>query len=326
MPLPVPISPAPGVALLTWAEDHIDVLKAHLRETGLVWLRGFTAAEPDLAQQLLTLLGVELMDDVFFSTPRSAVADKTFTATEYPRDRVIPLHSEMAYLNVFPRLLCLHALVCADTGGETTVGDLDAVTADLGELPERFHQARVRYLRVFHPGVDIALTTAFGTDDLDEVHAIAAKYGMTLDIGDGGGPRLTYTGPGALRDTATGNLVWFNQAALHHPARLDGPVRDVLTQMYGAGSLPRQACYGDGTPITDATVETIAAVLERHTRLVAWQPGDVVLLDNLRYLHGRASYEGARTVHVAMGMPCHDGLRAPLFTVAEDSPRSTPVG
>ncbi|MER6367266.1 TauD/TfdA family dioxygenase [Streptomyces mirabilis] len=309
----VPSAPAPGTPLLDWVRAHRSDVCRQLSETGLVWLRGFTASEPDVAQELLTLLGVELMEDVFFSTPRSVVTGKTYTATEYPADQRIPLHSEMSYLNTHPRLLCFHALTCAKSGGETAVGDLDAISRDLGDLPARFHDAGVQYRRVFHTGVDIPIDVAFGSDDPSEIAAIADRYQMALHKVDEESTQATYTGPGALRDTVTGQFVWFNQAALHHPARLPASVRTILTEMFGEGCLPRQSYYGDGTPISDSLVGEITAVMDRHTQYLKLHPSDVVLVDNLRWAHGRAPYHGMRTIHVAMGMPCEGSYRKPLF-------------
>lgn len=310
-----PFRPASRTALLEWAADSVDTIWTMLRSDGVVWLRGFTATRHDLAQQLLTTLGVDLMDDVFFSTPRSSVSDKTFTATEYPSNQQIPLHSEMAYLTRFPRLLCFHTLACPEQGGETTIGDLDAISADLGALTTAFLDRGVRYIRIFHTGLDIPLTTAFGTEDLDEIATIASAHGMAFDAGgEGRPPRLTYTAQGALRDSVTGTAVWFNQAAVHHPARLPTQTRAVLIKMYGPEGLPRQATFGDGASIPDETINEINAALTRHIQLIRWAPGDVVLLDNLRFAHGRQPFVGKRTVHVSMGMPCRDALRTPLLS------------
>lgn len=313
MSLLEPYRLASRTSLLEWAADSLDTIWSMLRSDGVVWLRGFASSQHDLAQQLLTILGVDLMEDVFFSTPRSSVSDKTFTATEYPSNQQIPLHSEMAYLTRFPRLLCFHALACPEKGGETTIGDLDAISSDLGILTTAFLDRGIRYVRVFHTGLDIPLSTAFGTDDLDEIATIASAYDMTFDAGrEGCPPRLNYTAQGALRDSVTGKAIWFNQAAVHHPARLPVQTRAILTKMYGPEGLPRQATFGDGVAIPDETINEINSALNRHTQLIRWEPDDVVLLDNLRFAHGRQPFVGKRTVHVSMGMPCRDALRMPL--------------
>jgi len=44
-------------------------------------------------------------------------------------------------------------------------------------------------------------------------------------------------------------------------------------------------------------------VYARHTVREPWQPGDVLVVDNLRMAHSREPYEGRREVVVAFGAP-----------------------
>lgn len=302
-----------GARLLDWAPEHLDTLRDALHVDGVVWLRGFAATEPDLCQHLVALIGGPLVEDVFWSTPRSRVADKTFTATEYPARETIPPHSEMAYLTRYPRLLAFHALQCAETGGQTTVADLDAVSTELEDLTTEFEQRKVRYVRVFRDGIDIPVTTAFGTDDPTQIATIAESHGMHLETAADGTTRLTHTAQGALVDATDGRNVWFNQVHLSHPARLPQPTRDALTALVGPDGMPRQAFFADGESIPDHVIHTIGSTFARHTVPIDWRPGDVVLIDNLRHAHGRLPYTGARTVHVAMGLPQTGDRRQPLF-------------
>ncbi|HUR04770.1 MAG TPA: TauD/TfdA family dioxygenase [Nonomuraea sp.] len=302
-----------GLRLLDWAPDNLDRLREALRVDGVVWLRGFAATEPDLCQHLLVLIGSPLVEDVFWSTPRSRVSDKTFTATEYPARETIPPHSEMAYLTRYPRLLAFHALRRAETGGQTTVADLDAVSADLADLAAEFEQRKVCYVRVFRDGIDIPVTTAFGTDDPAEITTIAETHGMRVETAADGTTRLTHTAQGVLVDATDGRHVWFNQAHLSHPASLPQPTRDALTALVGPDGMPRQAFFADGEPIPDRVIHNIGSTFARHTVPIDWLPGDVVLIDNLRHAHGRLPYTGARTVHVAMGLPQTGDRRRLLF-------------
>jgi alpha-ketoglutarate-dependent taurine dioxygenase len=54
-------------------------------------------------------------------------------------------------------------------------------------------------------------------------------------------------------------------------------------------------------------------VLERCTLPVAWQPADVLIIDNMRYMHGRLPFEGTRKLHVAMSTGQTEPTRTPLF-------------
>jgi hypothetical protein len=280
-----------------------------------VMLRGFRNTEPDLCQRLITLLGGSLMENVFWSTPRSRVADKTFTATEYPAREEIAPHSEMAYMPTYPRLLCFHALKSAETGGQTTVADIDAVSADLGGITDEFLRRSVRYVRVFREGLDVPLSAAVGTDDPQQIARIAQEYGMTIEAVGDGVTRLSHIARGALADAEDGHPIWFNQMLLYHPARLPASVRRNLIDLLGADGLPRQVCFADGGAIPETTVDAVARAFNRHAQSITWQASDVVLVDNTRYAHGRRPFTGQRAVHVALGFPQSGEHRTSLDAV-----------
>ncbi len=69
----------------------------------------------------------------------------------------------------------------------------------------------------------------------------------------------------------------------------------------GVANLPSDAEFGDGTPIPDEVIDQIHAAYQRHSVALDWKPGDLVMLDNQRFAHGRAPYDGRRRVLVAMG-------------------------
>jgi hypothetical protein len=59
--------------------------------------------------------------------------------------------------------------------------------------------------------------------------------------------------------------------------------------------------YGDGSPIPDEVAEHITDVYRRCEAAFAWEPGDVLVVDNLLVAHGRRSFRGERAMLVAMG-------------------------
>ncbi|MBV1862652.1 MAG: TauD/TfdA family dioxygenase [Nannocystaceae bacterium] len=144
------------VELLTGqsSQDVLDGMRSHkarieqgLSERGAVLLRGYQANDPNTAAESLSVLGGELLDDAFWSTPRSGVTGKTFTATEYPSARTIALHSEMAYMSQWPRFLAFHSIDVAEKGGETSLANLDQISAALGPILEAFATKGVTYRR-----------------------------------------------------------------------------------------------------------------------------------------------------------------------------------
>ncbi|WP_267188558.1 TauD/TfdA family dioxygenase [Pseudomonas aeruginosa] len=83
---------------------------------------------------------------------------------------------------------------------------------------------------------------------------------------------------------------------LHMPPAL---ARALLDEV-GEQGLPRNAYYGDGSPIEAEVLDTIRAAYREETRAFAWERGDVLMLDNFISVHGREPYTGERKVLVAM--------------------------
>lgn len=91
----------------------------------------------------------------------------------------------------------------------------------------------------------------------------------------------------------TGELCWFN--AIHLMSRY---LRD-LRQTPAPEILNKDVYFGDLTPISLADLEHINKACEQNIVKVPMMKGDVVLLDNYRFLHGRASFQGRREHKVA---------------------------
>ena len=302
----IAIADARALGAARWEDEARAALASH----GAVLLRGPVLRE-DGVEVALEIIDDELLDDAFWSTPRSKVGGKTLTATEYPSPRTILLHSEMAYMKTWPRLVAFHALVVAETGGETTICDIDAVSAALGDTLMPFADKGVQYRRTFQRGVDIPWQTAFQTEDKADVAEVAQRNGMFIEWLDGDALVTTHTAQGAVR-AEDGRPIYFSQAHLFHESALDPDKRDQIVQVFGRDRLPRQAFYGDGSPIADADAQKVRDAFEAHQTGMVWQAGDVLILDNMRYAHGRMPFTGARRLHVAMARAEHVPERTPI--------------
>jgi hypothetical protein len=67
------------------------------------------------------------------------------------------------------------------------------------------------------------------------------------------------------------------------------------------GEPPRNAYYGDGSPIEEGALEQIREIYTKEAVVFAWQKHDILLLDNMLAAHGRNPYRGARNIVVGMG-------------------------
>lgn len=300
-----------GVDVCEWVDANLSQVKQTLIDRGGVMLRGFRAEAETTAEEVLGRVGYELLDDAFWSTPRTGVARKTFTATEYSSDRSISLHSEMSYMTKWPRLIAFHALVVAEEGGATTICELEPVSQALGPVLARFQDHGVIYQRTYRKGVDVPWQKAFQTEDKARVAEIARSIGMELNwIGDVLQTRHAAQGCVSTED---GRPLWFNQTHVFHPANLAPNALASLIKLFGRDQLPRNAFYGDGAEITDETVHAVNAAFDERAFGIPWRAGDVVILDNMRFAHGRAPFKGSRKLHVAMANQFEATRRTPLF-------------
>ena len=82
---------------------------------------------------------------------------------------------------------------------------------------------------------------------------------------------------------------------------LDAKTRNALLSVYAEDELPRNAYYGDGSPIEPQILEDIRKAYQAETVTFAWQAGDILMVDNMLVSHGRNPFEGERRVLVGMG-------------------------
>ncbi|WP_165611612.1 TauD/TfdA family dioxygenase [Cognatiyoonia sediminum] len=304
-------APNPNTELNAWIADNFDQVKDGLDQAGLVLFRGFDTEDAATLKNTLGLFGADPMTDARWSTPRSSVGEGAFTSTEYPAEQWIVLHSEMSYARLWPRLLMFQCKIAAETGGATTIADLQAVSDSLGDIVAEFHEREVIYQRNFRAGLDIPWQTAFGTEDKDEVLEIGRRNGLEVEWRPDGTLRTAQQAQGAIE--GPNGALWFNQAHLFHPCQLPSQTRQALVAALGADGLPRNAVFGDGEPIPDATIERILEVLTQHTESIDWQDNDLSIIDNMRWMHGRSPFTGSRKVLAAMGQPQEAPALTPVF-------------
>jgi alpha-ketoglutarate-dependent taurine dioxygenase len=288
--------------LCAWAALHRRAVDDLVERHKAVLFRGLRIDTVDRFQALLAGLGADLLDYAERSTPRSTVDDKVYTSTEYPPSDEIPMHNESSYSQRWPRRVFFCCLRPAAQGGATPIADSRVVYAHLdAHLRQTFLDKRVMYVRNYGQGVDLTWQDAFQTDDRRQVEAYCRAADISFEWFDGGSGLHTHqVRPAALCCARTGERVWFNQAHLFHVSSLEPALREALRGVFPPDRLPRHACYGDGTAIDDDVMYEIRAVYARVRLLVEWQAGDVLLLDNLFYAHGRLPFAGERKVIVAM--------------------------
>jgi alpha-ketoglutarate-dependent taurine dioxygenase len=290
-------------APLAFAEREGPALAGAIRETGMVLLRGVALDTPAAFEGFVRALDGAPLPYRDAHTPRTRLHGNVYTSTEYPASQSIPFHSENSKNRAWPRRLWFQCVVPSRTGGETPLSDNAAVYRTLApSTRRRFEERGVLYLRSCSDGAGpgVPWPTIFGTRTRAVVEARCRARGLDFTWRADGVLHLRHRGAAVRVHPERGEPLWFNQAHLFHWSGLPDGVREEMLRVLGEDGLPSNAAYGDGTPIEADVIAEIRSAYEAHATERAWLARDVLVVDNLRFAHGRRPYTGERQVRVAM--------------------------
>lgn len=299
---PLVIEPnAEDLSLPGWAAANRERLDALLLERGAILFRGFRVDSVERFQEVARAVTPDLLDYRERAAPRNEVADKVYTSTEFPADQWIPLHHEMSYSHNWPKRIWFYCAQPAAEGGRTPIADDRVVLGRISpDLRRPFLEKKVMYVRNYGEGVDLPWQQVFQTTDRAEVEAYCRKAGMGLEWRGGDRLRTRTVRPAMVTHPQTGDSLWFNHAHMFHVSSLDTATRRALLAQFAPDELPRNAFYGDGSPIPDEVLEEIRSAYRETSVAFPWQRGDALLLDNFLTSHGREPFSGPRRIVVAM--------------------------
>ncbi len=226
---------------------------------------------------------------------RINVTERVFTANEAPPSTTIYLHHEMAQTPIYPGKLFFHCEIAAEKGGATPLCRSDLLFEELERRdPARakaFEQRGVRYSNVM-PGADDASSgqgrswrSTLGVETREQAEARLQSLGYEWEWREEDSLRVTTPELPAVRELGDGRKSFFNQLIAAFCGWSDtrnDPARAVT--------------FGDEEPITNDDMAAAIAISEELTYDHAWQPGDVVLVDNYSVMHGRKPFVGKRRV------------------------------
>jgi alpha-ketoglutarate-dependent taurine dioxygenase len=295
-------APDPDLDLAAYLDSHLESIEEMLCGAGAVLFRGFAVRTPEDFQAAVRSSSQTLLSYSYRSTPRTEEIPGVYSSTEYPPAEEIPMHNENSYARAWPLRLWFYCHQPAAAGGATPIADSREVANRLDPaLVKRFADLGVMYVRNYRKGMDLPWQEVFQTSDKAEVQRFCDEAGITYEWrGDGDELRTRQVCQGVATHPRTGAVVWFNQAHLFHPSALDEEIREAMLGLFGLEGLPRYACYGDGSPIADEDLDAIRETFQAGMVDVAWEQGDVLMLDNMLAAHGRRAYTPPRRILVAM--------------------------
>lgn len=304
-PLPAVVRPGDAVVdLAGWVAANREDLAGRLTDTGAILFRGFAVTGTGDFERVAAAYSPDMVDYYERSTPRQVISGKVYSSTEYPQERVIPLHPESAYSHYWPRTLWFCCLAAPASGGATPLADNRRILRSLDpEVRARFTRRGIRYIRTYHEGFDISWQNAFQTEDRQVVEDYCRRAGLSWQWRPDGVLRTEHVLDSVVRHPVTGEELWFNQVHAWHISALEPAAQQAMLSTFGADNLPRNVTYGDGSPIEPGDIGALGAAHEEAAVRFPWQHGDVLLIDNMLVSHGREPYSGERRVVVAMSDP-----------------------
>jgi alpha-ketoglutarate-dependent taurine dioxygenase len=287
-----------------WLTDTLPAIRAELLRSGCLLIRGLpVAGTTDFA----TIRDVLLPRPAGYrekATPRSDYGHGVFSSTDLPAAQPIRLHNENSYTLEFPGLLLFGCLVAPDEGGATTVGDMRMALRLLPPaLRERFTEMGWLLVRNYSEMAGLPWRTSFATDNRAAVEAYCRDNVVSYEWLEDGSLRTRQRRAAIITHPVTHEPLWFNHVAFWNKWTLDAEVREILLDTFGEDGLPFGTYYGDGTGLGEADAGVLNHSYDQVTMREAWQPGDLMLVDNLLCAHGRESFRGNRKIVVSMGDP-----------------------
>ena len=300
--LPLIMEPASDqVDLADWARNNREYIANKLHTHGGILFRGFNLKTPQDFERVAAGIYTELFSE-YGDLPREGVGGKIYTSTPYPEDKRILYHNESSHMNRWATRISFFCVIAAKEGGCSPVVDCRKVYQGLDPaIRKEFEEKGVMYVRNFSDGLDVSWQHFFQTDDRSVVEVTCRKQGFICEWVGKDDLRVKQRCRAVLRHPVTGEMSFFNQVQLHHVHCLDPAVRDSLLSIFKREDLPRHVYYGDGSEISDAVMDHVGEIYEKHAVRFTWREGDMVSLDNMLAAHARDSFVGPRKIVVALG-------------------------
>lgn len=310
---------AQGTPLGGWLVIEAARIRHILDLEHAVLLRGFDVLDPEALGSAARLISSEeALDYRYGITPREKLNSGVYTSTELDQKLNLAPHGELSFASKWPLTIFFSCVRPSTTGGQSPIADMRSVLTSLDpEARHAFEEHGVLYVRNYGAETrseDVSWMQAFETTDPTEVESFCTASDIQMEWLPGMRLRTMKTTPSVRVHPRTGERVWFNQAHLFHSSTIERRIRRGLLARYGSRGLPRNSFFGEGSQIPSWMIEEVQRAIDVHTVMFDWRAGDLLVLDNMIYAHGRRPFEGERRVLVSMAEPYDGKLDQPLMS------------
>ncbi|KAL4898888.1 hypothetical protein BDW74DRAFT_189650 [Aspergillus multicolor] len=294
-------------------------LTSLLAKHGALLFRGLPIHSAEDFSAFAHAFGYKPHEIIGIVVERPLLAPNVAPANEAPKEVRIYNHNESPQVPHAPEYIFFYSQKAPDKGGETPISSsLELFHRARAEIPEFIDllaekgiksQVTYKVERQYVGGS--TLRQAFGKDFVDgddeetkkqKVEAQIARYGRGeytsfewIIDDDGEGLVLTHrlpvirTQPGTNLPTLFTGLAAYYKNAIEAKRGSSAGRKNVAHQL-----------FGDGTPIPEEYLATLARITDGIRVLHKWQEGDVLVYDNIIAQHGREPWEGEQGDRVVL--------------------------
>jgi alpha-ketoglutarate-dependent taurine dioxygenase len=301
----------------TFLKTNGEPLRALLLKYGAILLRGFPIQGAQQFSQVIEGLQLgRFVNYIGGDSPRDKVEDKVYTSTEAPPTLHIPLHQELSFVKNHPRHIYFYCETAPRSQGETIIGDARKILRAIDpDVLERFKVKGLKYTsNYYHKNALMrwvnrmqrahkSWTEVFETENKKAVEKHCATQEFEWQWTKNDWLRIMQTRPATLMHPITNEEVWFNQAHLYDfNPKLLGWSRYLGAKLFywRRHTLLHEIAHADNSKVAKQDLYHILDVLHENTIAYPWQKNDVMVLDNILTMHGRAPFEGPRRVLTAL--------------------------
>ena len=320
-PLPLVLSPkrpTDHAGFLELLRNEQSTLRQRLLQHGGLLFRGFPVGDARQFSDAIDALGTgAAVNYIGGDSPRTKITGSVYSSTEAPAGLKIPLHNELSFVRHYPKHIYFFCERAPQARGETILGDARRVFRALDPgVRRRFIERKLKYVSAYYGrSVIMDLVNAlqpshkswravFETDQPAEVERLCREHDFDFEWHrDNNWIRISQTRPAAIEHPETREWVWFSQPHLYDfNPRLLGAGRFIGAKLFYARPHTRmhEIFFADGEKVDRRDLYHIMDTLDANTVAFPWQRGDMLVLDNVLTMHGRAAFEGPRRILAAM--------------------------
>ena len=300
-------------------ESSSEILKA-LLQNGAVLFKGLHKLhDPVEFENLIESIGLKTRGYVGGSSPRGVIKGKVMEATRTPEDWSIILHQEQAYIIDAPEVIAFYCETPAEGGlGESVLGDMRSLTDKVD--PKIYAELKARGIRLrrplpssgrveLKPGVKKSWEEALAVPSKAEAEQVCRSRGWDFQWS---GEDLVLWQDIIQPERAhpiSQKAMWFNQvhfwgaAPMMEWALIDGRLDDWNELKRARDQNPElleAMCFGDGEILPDDLSLELFETVRQQEMDFRLESGDLLLVDNVQFAHGRRAFSGLRKINVTL--------------------------